>query len=56
MHLFVLLITYNLNGVVFSLYIIFTIHPLTFYRGWIVQNFVFFQFGPQTLFGRFSPN
>jgi hypothetical protein len=36
--------------VVFLLCIAFTVYPLTFYCGWIVQNFIVFQFSPQTLF------
>jgi hypothetical protein len=28
----------------------FTIYSLTFYCGWTVHNFVFFQFGPQIVF------
>jgi hypothetical protein len=33
-----------------------TVHYLTYYRGWVVQNFLFFQYGPQTFFQQFNPN
>jgi hypothetical protein len=32
----------------------FTVHPLIFYYRWIVQNFIFFQFGSQIVFRWFS--
>jgi hypothetical protein len=31
-------------------YALFTIHPLTFYCGWTMQNFVFFQFDHKFFF------
>jgi hypothetical protein len=34
----------------------FTVHPLTYYYGWAVQNFLFFQFDPQIFFQQFSSN